>query len=105
MRTHWREEPDEIERRLSLLAKYRGGPSRPDGYASVTTERVSGFEWFNTEPYHNYENWGLGWRITLNDYDPPIVVHDETLGGAIQRAEKRSEEAHNATNSNSSRAS
>jgi hypothetical protein len=88
VRTKWRQDMDEIEQRLAWLAEYRGGPSKPNGYASVVIERVSGFELFNTEPYHNYENWGSGWRITINDFDPPIVVMDETLGGAILRAER-----------------
>ena len=92
MRKHWRENPDEIEDHLARLAVYKGGPSKPNGYVSVSIERISGFEWFNTAPYHNYEGWGLGWRIILHDYDPPIVVHDETLGGAIIRAETRKRE-------------
>jgi len=30
----------------------------------ITLERFTGFELFNTSPYHNYETWSAGWRAT-----------------------------------------
>lgn len=30
----------------------------------VTIEFISGFELFNTRPYHNYDTWSQGYRIT-----------------------------------------
>lgn len=30
----------------------------------VRIELISGFELFNTRPYHNYETWGQGYRVT-----------------------------------------
>jgi hypothetical protein len=30
----------------------------------VTIEFIAGFELFNTRPYHNYETWSQGYRIS-----------------------------------------
>lgn len=30
----------------------------------LTIEFISGFEKFNTRPYHNYETWAQGWRVS-----------------------------------------
>jgi hypothetical protein len=30
----------------------------------ITLERFTGFEIFNTRPYHNYESWAAGWRAS-----------------------------------------
>lgn len=45
-------------------------------------EFISGFEKFNTRPYHNYETWGQGWRIT--DPENDIQVEKEDLDDAIR---------------------
>lgn len=29
----------------------------------MVIEYISGFELFNTRPYHNYETWSQGWRV------------------------------------------
>lgn len=48
----------------------------------LTIEYIYGFEKFNTRPYHNYETWAGGYRVT----DPRlgIVVEREDLDDAIQ---------------------
>ena len=33
----------------------------------LTIEFVSGFELFNTRPYHNYETWSNGYRVKIFD--------------------------------------
>ncbi len=47
----------------------------------VKIEKICGFELFNTRPYHNYETWSDGWRITRED----IVVEAEDLDEAVDR--------------------
>lgn len=45
-------------------------------------EYITGFELFNTRPYHNYETWSQGWRIT--DPENDIRVEKEDLDDAIK---------------------
>ncbi len=47
----------------------------------LTIEAISGFEKFNTRPYHCYETWCRGWRIT----DPRLAhpIEREALTSAI----------------------
>jgi hypothetical protein len=46
----------------------------------VKIEKICGFELFNTRPYHNYENWSDGYRITSGN----IVAEAEDLDDAIE---------------------
>lgn len=48
-------------------------------------EVIGGFEAFNTYPYHNYENWGQGYRITAQG----ISVASEYLDDAVHLWQKR----------------
>jgi len=41
----------------------------------ATLEFIIGFELFNTRPYHNYEDWSQGWRLTVGD----VVIETEYL--------------------------
>jgi hypothetical protein len=45
----------------------------------VNVEFISGFELFNTRPYHNYETWGDGYRITGRG----VTVEREDLDEAV----------------------
>ena len=45
-------------------------------------EFVWGFELFNTRPYHNYETWSGGYRVTDKHND--IRVQAEDLDDALQ---------------------
>ena len=45
----------------------------------VTIEMISGFELFNTRPYHNYETWAQGYRVTGRD----VIAESEDLDDAI----------------------
>ena len=47
-----------------------------------TIEMVCGFEKFNTRPYHNYETWGDGYRISIPDRS--IIVEREDLDDAVR---------------------
>ena len=55
---NWRDlnELDRIIRRVKP-------PGMDDG-VHVTIEFFSGFELFNTRPYHNYDAWSAGYRVT-----------------------------------------
>jgi len=57
----------------------------------VTIEFICGFELFNTRPYHNYETWSDGWRITAGD----IKVEQEDLDDAVDIFLKKVEESKN----------
>ncbi len=66
----------------------------------VVIEYFGGFEYFNTRPYHNYEQWGHGFRVTIRGmgasgaytktlmhmFDEPIVATDECLDCALAKA-------------------
>lgn len=45
----------------------------------LTIEFIGGFELFNTRPYHNYETWSQGYRITGEG----ISVESEDLDDAL----------------------
>ena len=45
----------------------------------MTIEFISGFELFNTRPYHNYETWSQGYRVTGRG----VVVQSEDLDDAV----------------------
>ena len=68
----------------------------------LTIEYIYGFEKFNTRPYHNYESWAGGYRVT----DPcvmdwrykrqgkfPLSVEREDLDDAINDWVKAREES------------
>lgn len=46
----------------------------------MTIEFISGFELFNTRPYHNYESWGQGYRVKGRE----VTVEREDLDDAIK---------------------
>lgn len=48
-------------------------------------EFVSGFEKFNTRPYHNYETWGQGYRVC----GLGICIEREDLDDAVMEWAKR----------------
>ena len=45
-------------------------------------EMISGFELFNTHPYHNYETFSSGYRVSLPDGS--FKIEREDLDDAIQ---------------------
>ena len=51
-------EPEKLLRRA-----IPDGPEQIHGTV-LTIELLHGFELFNTRPYHNYETWSKGWRVT-----------------------------------------
>lgn len=46
----------------------------------ATIEFISGFELFNTRPYHNYETWGQGYRVSGRG----VTVQKEDLDDAVK---------------------
>ncbi len=54
----------------------------------MTIEFISGFELFNTRPYHNYETWSQGYRIKGRD----VTFEAEDLDVAIEGWAKLVEE-------------
>lgn len=61
----------------------------------LTVEYIYGFELFNTRPYHNYETWSGGWRITDKRND--IKVEREDLDDAVMAWAKQVEAKREAT--------
>ena len=61
---------------------FPAGPENTPSHKTVlaTIEVIGGFELFNTYPYHNYESWGQGYRITAQG----ITVESEYLDDAIE---------------------
>ena len=50
---------------------------------TVTIEKHTGFELFNTRSYHNYETWSSGYYLTYKDSNKEIKVHIEDLDDAM----------------------
>ena len=55
------------------------GPQQIHGTV-LTIEMLHRFELFNTRPYHNYETWSMGWRVTGFD----VIVQSEDLDDVIR---------------------
>lgn len=62
---------DRIVRSVSPVTMFEG--------TKVVLSLVNGFEKFNTRPYHNYETWSDGWRVS--GYG--IEVEREDLDDAV----------------------
>lgn len=58
----------------------RLGMSSRDTFLKI--EFIWGFELFNTRPYHNYETWSGGYRVT--DQHHNIKVESEDLDDALK---------------------
>lgn len=54
----------------------------------IVIEMINGFELFNTRPFHNYETWADGYRVS----DGKITVEAEDLDEAIDKFKKKVEE-------------
>jgi len=54
-------------------------PAGMDDGTHVTIEYFTGFELFNTRPYHNYETWSGGYRVTGLGH----TVEQEDLDDAV----------------------
>lgn len=63
---------------LDTLIRHTARCGMTDGTVMVI-EFVSGFEKFNTRPYHNYETWGQGYRV----HGLGVWVEEEDLDDAI----------------------
>jgi hypothetical protein len=71
---------DKINELDKLLRKtVSTGPGQING-AILKIEMIHGFELFNTRPYHNYETWSIGYRVSGFN----IVVEREDLDDAIK---------------------
>ena len=66
---------NEIDRMLRMAC-----PVGMNDGVHVTIELFSGFELFNTRPYHNYESWSDGYRVTGKG----ITVEREDLDDAVR---------------------
>lgn len=56
-------------------------------------EYIYGFEKFNTRPYHNYETWAGGYRVTDDRFG--FFIEREDLDDAIKTWAKRVEDIRN----------
>ena len=102
-RGHEQSSPERAIRQGCGLLGFYGGEE-----VWVEIEYFGGFEYFNTRPYHNYEGWGHGFRVTINGisnksyrinpmvcvhkFSTPVVVTDECLDCALKKAFKEAEE-------------
>jgi hypothetical protein len=66
----------------------RTKPTGMESGVKLTIEFFCGFELFNTRPYHNYETWSDGYRIS----DGKITVEAEDLDDALNLFIKRCQE-------------
>jgi len=67
-------EPDQLLRRA-----IPEGPNQIHGVV-CTIEVLHGFELFNTRPYHNYETWSKGYRVSGFG----ITVEKEDMDDAVR---------------------
>ena len=67
---------------MLICQTFPATPANTPSHKTVlaTIEVIGGFELFNTRPYHNYETWGQGYRITSQD----VIVESEYLDDAIK---------------------
>ncbi|MGE3341531.1 MAG: hypothetical protein AB7J46_06580 [Candidatus Altimarinota bacterium] len=77
-----------------MIRKGIGGLGMTDG-TFLKIEFVYGFEKFNTRPYHNYETWAGGYRIT--DERNGITLEREDLDDAIAEWAEELQRKKNAT--------
>ena len=67
---------------MIIRRTFLAGPANTPSHKTVlaTIEVIGGFELFNTYPYHNYESWGQGYRLTAEG----ITVETEYLDDVIE---------------------
>ena len=67
---------------LLIRRAFLAGPNNTSSRYTVlaTIEVIGGFEAFNTVPYHNYENWGQGYRGTALGISVIAEYLDDALG-------------------------
>lgn len=65
-----------------------------DAGTLMTIEFIAGFELFNTRPYHNYESWGQGYRVSGRGATCQREDLDDAIKGWAQEVEN------NASNNN-----
>jgi len=75
-----------VDRDIRRLFPVVGFPPTPQDKVIATIEVIGGFELFNTYPYHNYETWSQGYRITSRG----ITVESEYLDDALELWEQKS---------------
>ena len=68
-------EINELDRLIRTTAK-----CGMDEGTIVTIEFIAGFELFNTRPYHNYETWSQGYRVSGKGQ----MVESEDLDDALR---------------------
>jgi hypothetical protein len=66
----------------ALRRAFPVGMSKDQQGARCRIEMISGFELFNTRPYHNYETFSSGYRVSLPDGS--FTASKEDLDDAIQ---------------------
>lgn len=64
-------------------------PSMGSPPVQLIIKKISGFELFNTRPYHNYETFSDGWRIEVPG---SFVVEAEDLDDAVRELKNKLEQ-------------
>ena len=72
---------------IDRIIRHIHPPGMTDG-VHVTIQYFTGFELFNTRPYHNYETWSGGWRVEghgvrveMEDLDDAVKVWAQKVKG------------------------
>lgn len=74
---------------MDIIVPWKLGLGMSDG-TFLKLEYIYGFEKFNTRPYHNYETWAGGWRVT--DEKNGITFEEEYLEKAIEMWMRKAKE-------------
>lgn len=72
----------------------RALPTGMEQGTKLTIEFFCGFELFNTRPYHNYETWSDGYRVTGQGVTVEAEDLDDAVRLWIEQYEARKEAPH-----------
>lgn len=64
-------------------------PVGMDDGVHLTIEFFTGFEKFNSRPYHNYETWSGGYRVKGTRNGITVTVEEEDLDDALAVFERK----------------
>lgn len=82
-----------MEADLLIRRNCHPGPGAPSCFATIRV--ISGFEMFNTRPYHNYETWSMGYEIV--DHELSRTFRREDLDDALREWAAAREKAYGDT--------
>ena len=80
---------NELDRllRQTVPIGQRGSGGMAGAVVDVTIEKLCSFELFNTRPYHNYETWSDGYRVTGRGVVHAAEDLDDAIRGWCEKVE------------------